>query len=151
MYKTIVREKRLGSDTDLDLLTWPKQLLDLPRKNWVTVYREFMEADAYERNPDPDDIDDADLEETDIVGQDDVYYRYADYFGEPEVEGFTIEIEIYELRKTLANTQSFVALWKVQNFRSWKNTETSSGITQSLRPGQKKKMNLMTCLRIKEK
>ena len=99
MYKTIVREKRLGSDTDLDLLTWPKQLLDLPRKNWVTVYREFMEADAYERNPDPDDIDDADLEETDIVGQDDVYYRYADYFGEPEVEGFTIEIEIYELRK----------------------------------------------------
>ena len=99
LYKTIVREKRLGSDTDLDLLTWPKQLLDLPRKNWVTVYREFMEADAYGRNPDPDDIDDADLEETDIVGQDDVYYRYADYFGEPEVEGFTIEIEIYELRK----------------------------------------------------
>lgn len=99
LYKTIVREKRLGSEPDLELLTWPAQLLDLPRKNWVTVYREFMDADAYERNPDPDAIDEADLEETDIVGQDEVYYRYADYFGEPEIEGFTIEIEIYELRK----------------------------------------------------
>lgn len=102
LYKTIIREKKLESYTNFDKLPWPEQLMELPRKNWVTVYRAFMDAEAYERNPDPETIDEADLEEKEVIGQDEVYYRYADYFGEPEVEGYTIEIEIYELRKNPA-------------------------------------------------
>lgn len=102
LYKIIIREKELESETDMDDLTWPRQLYDLPRTNWVMVYRAFMEAEAYERNPDPDDIRDTDIEETDIVDQDEVYYRYSEYFGDPDVEGFTIKIDISELRKNPA-------------------------------------------------
>ena len=99
LYSTIIHEKKLEIFTDFNELPWPDQLMELPRRNWVTVYRAFMDADAYEKNPDPDMISEADLEEQDVVPQDELYYRYTDYFGEPEVEGYTIEIEIYELRK----------------------------------------------------
>ncbi len=99
LYQTIVREKALGSSVELDDLTWPVEVYDLPSKNWVRVYRAFMEPDAYLRNPDPENIRLDDLAETELVPQDELPYQYEDYFEIPEPEGTTVEIEVYELQK----------------------------------------------------
>ena len=99
LYQTIVREKALGPSVELDDLTWPVEVYDLPARNWVRVYRAFMEPDAYIRNPDPENIRLDDLAETELVPQDELRYQYEDYFGIPEPEGMTVEIEIYELQK----------------------------------------------------
>ncbi len=100
LYKAIVREKKLGPTIDIDDITWPVEVHELPTKKWVRVYRYFMDSDAYAKYPDPEKIDPADLEETALVPLDELHYKYEDYFGEPDVEGSTIEIEIYELQKT---------------------------------------------------
>ena len=42
-----------------------------------------------------------------MVPLDELHYQYEDYFGAPEVEGCTIEIEIYELQK---NPRKYEAL-----------------------------------------
>jgi len=100
IYEKILRENRLAAMLDLDELSWPEQLSILPRRNWVTVFSHFMETSAYERNPDPENIDIDELEDTEIIPEDDLPYRYIDYFGDPDIEGSTIEIEIDKLRSS---------------------------------------------------
>lgn len=99
LYQSIIREKSLETSSDLDDYGWPEQIHELPTKKWVSAYKEFIEYDAFSRFPDPDRIDERFLEDTIIVGEDELPYQYAKYFGEPDEAGITIEIEIYELRK----------------------------------------------------
>lgn len=99
LYKQIVKGKSLESSSNIDYHEWPKQIYDLPTKTWVTAHSEFLEYSAYEEYPDPDCIPEKVLEETSIVGEDELPYKYSDYFGSPDTEGITIEIEIFELRK----------------------------------------------------
>lgn len=99
LYKKIIREKSLMATADLDFHEWPKQIYDLPAKTWVTAYSEFLDYNAYEEYPDPDAIPEKLLEETSVIAEDELPYKYSDYFGSPDSDGITIEIEIYELRK----------------------------------------------------
>lgn len=99
LYKSIIREKALEAVSDLEDYGWPKQIYDLPTKTWVRAYSEFLEYDAYDRYPNPDLIPEKVFDETNVVSKDELPYKYSDYFGSPESEGLTIEVEIYELRK----------------------------------------------------
>lgn len=99
LYKTIISEMKLEVASDLDDYGWPSQIYDLPTQNWIDAYREFLELDAFDIYPDPDAISEEILEDTVLVTEDELPYRYTDYFGEQISVGITIEIEIYQLRK----------------------------------------------------
>lgn len=99
LYRCIIREKHLSSSLDIDDYGWPEQIHELPAKIWVEAYSEFLDYDAYDNYPDPESIPDRLLDFTSIVEEDELPYKYSDYFGEPEQVGLTIEIDIYELRK----------------------------------------------------
>lgn len=99
LYKQIIKGKSLEASSSMDYHDWPKQIYDLPTKTWVTAYSEFLEYSAYDEYPDPDLIPEKLLEETSVVGEDELPYKYADYFGNPDSEGLTVEVEIFELRK----------------------------------------------------
>ena len=99
LYRCIIHEKHLEMISDIDNYEWPKQIYDLPTKTWVEAYNEFIEYSAFDKYPDPDCIPEHILDSTSIVDEDDLPYKYTDYFGQPEQEGLTIEIDIYELRK----------------------------------------------------
>jgi hypothetical protein len=107
LYRCIIREKHLEAASHIDDYGWPKQIYDLPTKIWVEAYSEFLEYGAYDKYPDPESIPENILESTSIVGEDELPYRYTDYFGQPEQEGLTVEIDIYELRK---NPHRYIAL-----------------------------------------
>ena len=107
LYKQIVKGKSLEGSSSIDYYEWPKQIYDLPTKTWVTAYSEFLEYSAYDEYPDPDLIPNKVLEETSIVGEDELPYKYSDYFGNPDAEGITVEVEIFELRK---NPHRYTAL-----------------------------------------
>lgn len=42
--------------------------------------------------------------------------RYCDYFGEPETEGLTIEIEIYDLRKNPSKYTELCSFMESKSF-----------------------------------
>ena len=107
LYRCIIREKHLEAASDIDDYGWPKQIYDLPSKIWVEAYSEFLEYSAFDRYPDPEAIPEHILDSTSIVGEDELPYKYTDYFGEPEQEGLTVEVDIYELRK---NPHRYIAL-----------------------------------------
>lgn len=107
LYRCIIREKHLEAASDIDDYGWPKQIYDLPAKIWVEAYSEFLEYSAFDRYPDPEAIPEHILDSTSIVGEDELPYKYTDYFGEPEQEGLTVEVDIYELRK---NPHRYIAL-----------------------------------------
>lgn len=107
LYRSITKYKDLDESSGIDLSAWPEEIYKLPRKSWVTAYSEFLEYDAYQKFPDADSIPEKVLEETTMVPVDELPCKYADYFSEPEPEGLTIEIEIYELRK---NPHRYTAL-----------------------------------------
>ncbi len=99
LYRCIVREKHLESSLDIDNYGWPEEIHDLPSKIWVEAYSEFLEYDAYDNYPNPESIPDRILDSTSIVAEDELPYKYSEYFGNPEQVGLTVEIDIYELRK----------------------------------------------------
>ena len=72
LYKTIVKSKQLGSMTDIDNVVWPKQVSDLPTREWVYANRVFLEYEAYEQYPDPDAIPEELLEDCQLVFRDDL-------------------------------------------------------------------------------
>lgn len=99
LYRFIVQGKGLENVDSLYHHEWPKQLYDLPTKIWVEAYSAFLEYGAFDDYSDPEYIPDAALENTSIVEEDELPYRYSDYFGDPEQKGVTVEIDISELRK----------------------------------------------------
>lgn len=102
LYQSILREKQLEAVSDLDDYGWPKEIYEMPTKKWVSAYREFTDDDGFYNYPDPDCINEKILEDTTIFAEEDLPYRYFDYFGSPDEVGITVEIEIYELRKNPA-------------------------------------------------
>lgn len=99
IYKFLVDAKGLDLYEAVDLMEWPEQIAELPTRIWVSVYREFLESEAFERFPVPEAIPEDMLNDKDVVYEDQLPYQYASYFGDPEPVGFTTEIEIFELRK----------------------------------------------------
>ncbi|MBS4899871.1 MAG: NACHT domain-containing protein [Clostridiales bacterium] len=99
LYRCIIHEKHLEMISDIDNYEWPKQIYDLTTKIWVEAYNEFLEYSAFDKYPNPDSIPEHILDSTSIVSENDLPYKYTDYFGKPEQKGLTIEIDIYELRK----------------------------------------------------
>lgn len=99
LYQSIISELGFAANLDLDGCSWPEQIYDLPTRVWVKAYREFLDYDAYEKYPNPEKIDEKVLEFVDLIPEDDLPYEYSKYFGTPDKEGLSIEIEIYELRK----------------------------------------------------
>ena len=99
LYQAIIQTQSLKEVWDLEGHEWPKEIYDLPTKTWVSAYREFLDYEAYEKYTDPDMIPEALLEETDIIDEAELPYKYSDYFGSPDSVGITIEIDICELRR----------------------------------------------------
>ncbi len=99
LYRTIVKLKDIDYTFALDSFKWSIQIYDLPTQNWVKAFSEFIESEAFEKNPNPLTINESFLEETTLIPEDQLPYQYERYFGIPEPEGFTVEIDIYELRK----------------------------------------------------
>ncbi len=99
LYRCIIREKSIEAVSDIDEYGWPSQIYDLPTKVWVEAYSEFLEYRTYDKYPDPESIPEHLLDSTSIVEEDELPYKYSDYFGRPEQTGLTITIDISELRK----------------------------------------------------
>lgn len=99
LYKTIIKIKDIDYSFDIDSVEWPSQIYDLPTQNWVKVYSEFADNESFEKFPDPMNIDDSLLEDTTLIPEDRLPYKYEHYFGTPDTTGLMIEIDIYELRK----------------------------------------------------
>ena len=102
LYKFILQAKQFGSTMDLEDVAWPEQISELPSREWVSASQAFMDNSAYERYPDPDTIPDEMLDDCRLVFRDELPYKYSEYFGDPDTEGITTEIEIYTLRKSPA-------------------------------------------------
>ena len=107
LYRCIIREKHLETVSDLEDYEWPEQIHDLPKKIWVAIYSKFLDYSAYEKYPDPELIPEHALDTFVLISRDEVPYKYSDYFGDPEREGISIEIDIHELRK---NPHRYIAL-----------------------------------------
>ncbi len=107
LYRCIIREECLISELDTHHNGWPKQIYDLPTKVWVEVYSKFLEYNAYDEYPDPELIPEHILDSTSIIDENELPYRYTDYFGNPKQEGIMIEIDINELRE---NPHRYIAL-----------------------------------------
>lgn len=99
LYRFILQAKQIGSVIALENIAWPDQIKTLPSREWVSAIQAFMDSSEYEHYPDPDTIPDELLEDCRLVFRDELPYKYTGYFGEPETEGITTEIEIYDLRK----------------------------------------------------
>ena len=99
LYQEIIQTKDLKEADDLDNHEWPKEIYDLPTTMWVSAYHNFLNYEAYEKYPDPDLIPEKMLEETVVVDEAELPYKYSDYFGNPDSEGITVEIDVCELRK----------------------------------------------------
>ena len=111
IYRNIIQEKGLASKTDIYKLKWPEQIRGLPSKNWVCVYRKFTDYAAYEQYPDPEKIDETELDETVIVDENSYPYMYTEYFGEPDVVGTSISVEtavIHEHSSQYADIHAFM-------------------------------------------
>ena len=99
LYKAITKFKNMDYAFDIDSVEWPNQIYDLPTQNWVKVYSEFAEDEGFLKYPDPTDIDESVIDDTMLLPEEQLPYKYNCYFGVPDNTGFLIEIEISELRK----------------------------------------------------
>jgi hypothetical protein len=99
LYGQILKTQGIGSEMNADELNWPQEISQMPDRNWVNAYRQFLEEGAFKEYPDPEKIPDELLEEFDLIPEDELPAEYNQYFGEPEAVGSTTEIEIYKLRK----------------------------------------------------
>lgn len=109
IFQTLIRYKRLGSEVDISELTWPDEIHELNTRDWVCVYKEFMDPEAFAKYPSPEFIPEEKLSDMDTVAEEDVPYQYYSFFGEPDIVGATIEIDIDELRKS---PNSFIEMKK---------------------------------------
>jgi len=99
LYERIVNAMSLEAASDLDDYGWPAQIYDLPTINWYYVPRLIVESDYEVSYLDPDALSEEQLDDTTLVSSDEISYKYTEIFGEPDSQGITIEVEIYELRK----------------------------------------------------
>ena len=99
LYGKIVNAMFLEEASDLDDYGWPSQIYDLPTINWYYVPRIIVESDYEEACLVPDALSEEQWDDTTLVSSDEISYKYTDVYGEPESQGITIEVEIYELRK----------------------------------------------------
>ena len=97
LYRFIIYDKHLDVVSELDYCEWPSEIYELPTRNWVNAYSNFLVDEAYDRFPDYDSIPHSLLLSTELVEEDELPSLYSDYFGDPKVEGMTIDIEISEL------------------------------------------------------
>ena len=97
LYRFIIYDKHLDVVSELEYCDWPSEIYELPARNWVNAYSNFLIDEAYDRFPDYDSIPRNFLLSTELVEEDDIPSLYSDYFGDPEAEGMTIDIEISEL------------------------------------------------------
>ena len=116
VYQKMIIEKNLFSSVDLDKITWPEQVHHLEKANWVKVYREFMDEDAYERYPDPLRIPEEILNITDLDAEEAVPDKYIEYFGKPEVVGETINVEVEELLKDQMHYKPLIDFMEQDSF-----------------------------------
>lgn len=99
IYKAIIKSKNLGSFLDLDGLSWPDQIYDLPARGSVRAYEYFLDSGVYSEIQNPEFITEAQLEDTIFTFEDELPYQYESFFGKPDQTGITIEIEICQLRQ----------------------------------------------------
>ncbi len=99
IYSKIREKKKLHYLSEIDSLPWPSEIYDLPTEKWVSAYRSFIKEEAFDKFPDPDKIPESLLDGEDLIEENDLPYRYTDYFGKPDLQGIAIEIEIYTLLK----------------------------------------------------
>lgn len=99
IYRSIVEIKNLKEYANYDQLPWPKQIYDLPTREYVRVYSRFLNEDVYSEISNTNDIDQQLLKETAFAPTDELPYQYETLFGTPEKVGKTIEIEIYNLKQ----------------------------------------------------
>lgn len=99
LYETIIKFKTLRHSYDMDSVNWPNQIYDLPTRNWVEVYSEFADDDAFMKYPDPMEVNEFLLNDTIFIPEEDVPYQYDYYFGVPNNSGLMIKIDIHDIRK----------------------------------------------------
>lgn len=99
LYGKLINAMNLEAASDLDDYGWPDQIYELPTLNWYYIPRIIAESDHDAIYLDPDSISEECWDDTTLVSSDSLPYRYIDIYGEPDSQGITIEVEIYELRK----------------------------------------------------
>ena len=102
LYQFIVRTKKLESEVIINDLQWPFEVVAFTDIEWVEAYSEFIDDSGFKKYPDPDNIPNKALLHGMLIEKDSLPAEYEAYFGEPIIEGRTIEIEIGEFRKKSA-------------------------------------------------
>lgn len=133
LYKTILKAKQLGSMIELDDVVWPEQIRGLSSREWVYASKTFLERDAYERFPDPDTIPEELLEDRQLVFRDELPFQYSTYFGDPDTEGVTTEIDIYDLRKNPAHYPELCSFIESRHFPLAEEYENVKAYYQQLK------------------
>lgn len=95
IYSKIREKKQLHYLQDIDILPWPAEIYDLPTKKWVKAYSNFLKEEAFDKYPNPEEIPEKLLDDEELAEEDSLPYRYSDYFGKPDLQGATVEIEVY--------------------------------------------------------
>lgn len=100
--KIFINEKNTKFPTDLTLLNlkeWPDDIFNMPIQKRICVYSTFTKPEAYNKYPNPNNIPKSVLKEKTIINENDLPNKYVDYFGNPEIDGYRINIVISEIRK----------------------------------------------------
>lgn len=109
LYHFIGNVKNILFQEDLDVLNWPQEVFDMTTNEWVAAYRAFTKQQSYDTYPDFDSIPEEVLDDVITIDKADLPYEYSEYFGEPEVEGRSVEIDIFDIRK---NREKYASLMR---------------------------------------
>ena len=99
LYNTIIKVMSLDSISNLEEYIWPKQIYDLSTIYWAEVYSEFLDESTFYKYSDFKSIPDSALEDTTMIDVDELPSSYIKYFGDVDIEGRTIIIEIDKLQR----------------------------------------------------
>lgn len=103
LYNFIAKTNNITSSTKLDDLDWPSEVFDMPKTEWVNAYVSFTDIKGFEKYPDPDWIPETVFEEVMPYLKDDLPAQYIEYFGDPDYDGLSIEIDTFDMHQNPDN------------------------------------------------
>ena len=103
LYSFIAKTNNITSSTKLNDLDWPSEVFDMPKTEWVNAYVSFTDNKGFEKYPDPDWIPETVFEEVMPYLKDDLPAQYKEYFGDPDYDGLSIEIDTFDMHQNPDN------------------------------------------------
>ena len=97
-------------------MDWPIEVFDMPKTEWVNAYVSFTDIKGFKKYPDPDWIPETVFEETMPYIKEDLPAQYKEYFGDPDYDGLSIEIDTFDLHQDPYNYNELKAFLTSKKF-----------------------------------